>query len=72
MFTGEPTLVEFVRIEFLCPERPAGPIKLDFKEVKTHKLLTLFIVEESRDVHDLAVCLKAKVNSADASYIQGA
>ena len=33
VFTGEPTLVEIVKIELLCPERPGGPIKLDFTEV---------------------------------------
>ena len=32
-FTGEPALVEIVKIELICPERPAGNIRLDFKEV---------------------------------------
>ena len=30
-FTGEPPLVEFVKIEIVCPDRPEGPIRLDFK-----------------------------------------
>ena len=34
-FTGEPPLVEFVKIEIVCPDRPEGPIRLDFKQVNT-------------------------------------
>ena len=32
LFTGEPGLVEIVKVELLCPERPNGPIVLDIKE----------------------------------------
>lgn len=32
-FNGEPTLVEFVKVELICPERPSGNIRFDFTEV---------------------------------------
>ena len=31
LFTGEPGLVEIVKVELLCPERPNGAIVLDIK-----------------------------------------
>ncbi len=30
VFSGEPPVVEIIKIELLCPERPQGPIVLDF------------------------------------------
>jgi hypothetical protein len=33
VFSGQPALVEILKVEIVCPERPEGPIVLDFKEV---------------------------------------
>ncbi len=33
-FTGEPGLVEILKVELLCEDRPGGPVVLDFKEVR--------------------------------------
>ena len=33
VFSGQQALVEILKVEIVCPERPEGPIVLDFKEV---------------------------------------
>jgi hypothetical protein len=68
-FTGEPPLVEFINIEIMCPDRPQGPIKLEFTDVRMPCMI-FAIVEKGRYLEDSGIHSQTEINYLNAGDLQ--